>query len=108
MMRVLGDRLVRVFGALLLLPGSLELAACDGPAPSPPPSRVMTTTQAATPCTLQQGSGLICGARGDSSMLYGFVNRVLTPLMYCANGCNVLPPRDGVRQDECRGLSDRP
>jgi hypothetical protein len=105
-MRGITDRTAPVFVFLLCLFASLGLTSCKEVEPRE--QRVATHAQAETTCALQQGNGLMCGAGGDPNMLYGSWNGVLTPLVYCANGCDVLPPRGGVRQDECRGLSDRP
>jgi GDSL-like Lipase/Acylhydrolase family len=100
-MSLLNHRRLRAVALLLF-----AFASCEQGSSEPP--QVEAYAQAETACQFQQGQGLMCGAGGDPKMLYGSWNGVLTPLVYCANGCDVLPARGGVRQDECRGLSDRP
>jgi len=58
-------------------------------------------------CSARQGNGLYCGMGGDPNVLYSVYNGDISYVQTCVNGCQVLPARRGVRQDECKG-SGRP
>lgn len=67
-----------------------------------------TAVVQAQPRCLSQGDGLVCGAGGDPSTLYSRYQGATTVVRYCENGCQSMPQRLGVQQDQCRHAIPRP